>query len=59
MPNINTILNPALKPHLAGLLFAAGLILAGSGAGPLFPVPNLAGVGIMFGGVWVARGVES
>ena len=58
MPNINTILNAAFKPYLAALLFAAGLILASS-AGPLFPWPNLAGVGIMFGGVAVARGVES
>ena len=57
MPSINTILNAALKPHLAGLLFAAGLILAGS-AGPLFPWPNLAGVGLLWGAVWVARGVE-
>ena len=57
MPNINTILNAAFKPYLAALLFAAGLILAGS-AGPAFPWPNLAGVGLLWGAVAVARRVE-
>ena len=57
MPSISTILNAAFKPYLAALLFVAGLTLAGS-AGPLFPWPNLAGVGLLWGAVAVARGVE-
>ena len=57
MPSISTILNAAFKPHLAALLIAVGLILASS-AGPLLPWPNLAGVGLLWWAVAVARGVE-